>query len=582
MDQILVSVIANRLKAIGQQMGVVIERSAHSPLLVEGRDFSLGIYDVNGDLVEQTEYIPVLGYAAGPGVKAVIEYFKGDVYEGDAYLHNDTFSGANQNSDWKVVRPVFFNGECVAWTAITGHQADVGGAVPGSYNPYATDVFMEGIRITPIKIYEKGVKRRDVWDLVFGNVRLPIVADDIQAMVGGCIVGERELIRLLSQYGVETFYEAIQEIFNSTEKMACHVISRIPNGRYNAQWWVNDDGFDHSARMNIDVKITVEDEHMTFDFTGTHPQTKGYVNAPVPVTISSVMIAFFMLSEQNIAHNEAIRRCISFIIPEGTMLNPKFPAASGFGNHLSDQIVSAVMLALSEALPDRITAGWNPLLCSIMNGWDERKKAPYVDIMLNACKGGSGGTYGADGYDHIGLIASGGALAAQDPEMFELTNPLFLHKYEYAQDSAGAGRWRGGLGVETVFETLNEATQASIFGDGATNDTTAPGVLDGKSGARNYIILEYPNGEIYEAKMKDLVSDIPVKTLYRQLAGGGGGFGNPYERPVNLVARDVRCGYVSVTSAEKDYGVIMLNGKKGIVDGEKTKTLRNFKNEKWR
>lgn len=575
MDQILVSVIANRLRAVGRQMGVVIERSAHSPLLVEGRDFSLGIYDVNGDLIEQTEYIPILGYAAGPGVKAVIEYFKGDTYPGDVYLHNDTFTGGNQNSDWKVIRPVFFNGELVAWTAITGHQADVGGAVPGSYNPYATDLWQEGLRITPVKIYEKGEKRRDVWDLIFGNIRLPIVADDIQAMIGGCIVGERELIRLLEQYGVETFNETVQEIFNSTEKMARHIIRSIPNGVYSARWWANDDGFDHNKRMNIDVKVTVEDEHMSFDFTGTHPQTKGYVNAPLPVTISSVMITFFMLSEQTIAHNEAIRRCISFHVPEGTMLNPKFPAASGFGNHLSDQVCSAVMLALADALPNRITAGWNTLMCSIMNGMDTRRNAPYVDIMLNACKGGSGGTHGADGYDHIGLIASGGALAAQDPEMFEITNPLFLHKYEYAQDSAGAGQWRGGLGVETVFETLDDGGQASIFGDGSTEDTAAPGVLGGKSGSRNYIQFEYANGEVYEAKMKDLISDIPAKTIYKQLAGGGGGYGNPLKRPVQLVAREVKRGYVSEESAKRDYGVVMRDARKGIVDEQKTEALRN-------
>lgn len=574
MDQILVSVISNRLKAVGRQMGVVIERSAHSPLLVEGRDFSLGIYDVNGDLIEQTEYIPILGYAAGPGVKAVIEYFRGDVHEGDVYLHNDTFTGGNQNSDWKVIRPVFFNGECVAWTAITGHQADVGGSVPGSYNPYATDLFQEGLRITPVKIYEKGQKRRDVWDLIFGNIRLPIVADDIQAMIGGCIVGERELLNLLNQYGVEVFQETVREIFNSTEKMAKRIIASIPNGVYTARWWVNDDGFDHEARMNIDVKVTVEDERMTFDFTGTHPQTKGYVNAPFPVTISSVMIAFFMLSEQSIAHNEAIRRCIDFIVPEGTMLNPRFPAASGFGNHLSDQIVSAVMLALSEALPSRVTAGWNPLMCSIMNGWDERRNAPYVDIMLNACKGGSGGTQGADGYDHIGLIASGGALAAQDPEMFELTNPMFLHKYEFATDSAGAGKWRGGLGVETVFETLSGGGQASIFGDGATDDTAAPGMLGGKPGKANWIKLEYPDGKAYEAKMKDLVSDIPAGTMYRQLAGGGGGFGHPYERPAELVAREVKYGYVSAESALNDYGVVIRDASKGLVDEEKTNALR--------
>ena len=565
MDSILVSVISNRLKAIGRQMGAVIERSAHSPLLVEGRDFSLGIYTADGALIEQTEYIPILGYAAAPGVKAVVEYFKGDVYEGDVFLHNDTFTGGNQNSDWKVLKPVFFDGKLFGWTVITAHQADVGGAVPGSYNPYATDLWQEGIRITPLRIFSKGRKMKDVWDLVMGNVRLPVVGDDILAMVGGCTVGEKGLVNLLDQYGSKTVNEAISEIFDSTEKMAKSIIKQIPSGVYEGEWLVVDDGFDHEAEMKIKVKVTVEEERMHFDFTGTSPQTKGYVNAPLPVTISSVMISFFMLTEQEIAHNEAIQRCISIYVPEGTMLNPIFPAASGFGNHLSDQICSAIFIALSKALPEQVTAGWNSLLCSILNGTDERTQKPFVDIMLLGSKGGSGGTKGTDGYDHIGLIASGGALAAQDPEMFELTLPMTLQKYEYATDSCGAGEWRGGLGVEVLFTINADGVQASVFGDGGNETTAAPGILGGTNGAVNYIQFEYPDHTIYDSYTKDLISDIPKGTVYKQLAGGGGGYGDPKKRPAELVAKEVRYGYISKEFAKENYGVVISDEKRGEI-----------------
>ncbi|KAA9026989.1 hydantoinase B/oxoprolinase family protein [Niallia endozanthoxylica] len=566
MDSILVSVISNRLKAIGRQMGAVIERSAHSPLLVEGRDFSLGIYTADGVLIEQTEYIPILGYAAAPGVKAVVEYFKDDVYEGDVFLHNDTFTGGNQNSDWKVLKPVFHEGELFGWTTITAHQADVGGAVPGSYNPYATDLWQEGIRITPIRIFSKGKKLKDVWDLVMGNVRLPVVGDDILAMVGGCTVGEKELVKLLDQYSGKIVNEAISEIFDSTEKMAKSIIKTIPNGVYEGEWLVVDDGFDHEAEMKIKVTISVEDEQMHFDFTGTSQQTKGYVNAPLPVTISSVMISFFMLTEQEIAHNEAIQRCISIHVPEGTMLNPVFPAASGFGNHLSDQICSAIFIALSKALPEQVTAGWNSLLCAILNGTDQRTKSPFVDILLNGSKGGSGGTKGADGYDHIGLIASGGALAAQDPEMFELTLPFTLHKYEYATDSCGAGEWRGGLGVEVKFTINADGVQASVFGDGGSEATAAPGILGGTNGAVNSITLQYPDGREYKSFTKDLISDIPKGTVYRQLAGGGGGYGDPKKRPAEMVAKEVRYGYISKEYAKENYGVVIRDEKKGVIE----------------
>src|SRR5699024_8189676 len=245
-------------------------------------------------------------------------------------------------------------------------------------------------------------------DLVFGNVRLPVVADDITAMVGGCTVGEKEFLDLVDHYDVETINEAVVEIFKSTEKIAKKIIKSIPNGTYESQIMTYDDGSDHEKEMNIDLSIEVQDEKMIFGFSGTHEQTKGYVNAPLPVTISSVMIAFFMLSDQDLPHNDAIHNCIDITVPEGTMLNPKFPAASGFGNHLSDQIVTVVMMALSEVLPERVTGGWNPLLCGIINGKDPDTDAPFVDILLNGSKGGSGGTYGANGFDHIGLIASGG------------------------------------------------------------------------------------------------------------------------------------------------------------------------------
>ena len=192
-DAVLTSIIASRLEAIGGRMGLVVERSARSPLLVEGRDFSLGIYDADGVLLHQTEYIPVLGYATAPGMRAIARAFAGNVQEGDVVLHNDPFTGGNQLSDWKVAKPVFHEGEHFGWVVISAHQADVGGAVAGSYNPNATDLWQEGLRITPLKLYEGGRRRDDVWEFVFGNVRLDVVAEDVSAMIGSCTVGEREL-----------------------------------------------------------------------------------------------------------------------------------------------------------------------------------------------------------------------------------------------------------------------------------------------------------------------------------------------------------------------------------------------------
>lgn len=570
---ILTSVIASRLKTIGERMGVVVERSARSPLLVEGRDFSLGIYDVDGTLIEQTEYIPVLGYATSPGMRAIAAAFRDDVKEGDVVLHNDPYTGGNQLSDWKVAKPVFHDGVHFAWVVIAAHQADVGGAVPGSYNPNATDMWQEGLRITPLKLYDGGRRRDDVWDFVFGNVRLDVVADDVTAMIGACTVGERELRALVTRYGLAVYRDAVHGLLDAAELSARAVVSEIPDGTYRAEWYVNDDGIDHDGRWTIRVAITVDGDRIAFDFDGTDPQAAGYVNAPLAVTLSSVMIAFFMIAGRDIPHNDGVMRCIQVRAPEGTIVNPIFPAPSGFGNHLSDQIAAVIMLALADAVPEQVTACWNHLLATIVAGWNSRAGAPYVDILINACKGGGGGTYGADGYDHIGLITSGGAIAAQDPEMFEVVNPHFLTKYEYLPDSAGAGRWRGGLGVETEFVFTDSGIQASVFGDGGTEEMAAFGILGGGSGCPNLVEFRYPDGRVYRPRLKDLVADIPQGTVYRQIAGGGGGYGDPHLRPAERVAEEVRHGTISGASARDDYGVA-VDPETFQVDAAATARLR--------
>jgi N-methylhydantoinase B len=553
-DPILTSVIASRLKTIGERMGVVVERSARSPLLVEGRDFSVGIYAPDGTLVEQTEYIPVLGYATTPAMREIARRFAGRVCAGDVILHNDPYTGGNQLSDWRVTKPVFHDGEHVGWVVIVAHQADIGGNVPGSYNPLATDMWQEGLRITPVKLYDGGVRRDDVWDLIFGNVRLDVVADDVTAMIGACTVGERELGALLDRYGIERYRQAVAGLLDAAEASARAVISGIADGVYRADWTVHDDGIDHEGRWTLRLAVTVAGDRMTFDFAGTDPQATGYINTPRAVTISAVMIAFFMVAEEEMPHNDGVLRCIEVLTPEGSLVNPRFPAPTCFGNHVADQLAAVIMLALVDAVPRRVTAAWNHLLASIVSGFDERIGAPYVDILINACKGGGGATWGADGYDHIGLIGSGGAIAAQDPEMFEVVNPHLLHRFEYLPDSAGAGRWRGGLGVITELEFLDDGAQMSIFGDGDTPETTAFGILGGLPGSVNEITFEFPDGRVLRPRLKDLVSNIPRGTIYRQRAGGGGGYGDPSLRPADRVERDVLNGVLSPERARADYG----------------------------
>jgi N-methylhydantoinase B len=278
----------------------------------------------------------------------------------------------------------------------------------------------------------------------------------------------------------------------------------------------------------------------------------------------------------DIPHNDGMVRPIKIIIPDGTILNAKYPAATTFGNHLCPPNADAIMRALSRAIPKRITAGWNQLLCYLTTGYDRRKKNNYVDIGFLGLKGGSGGTDGVDGYDHIGMIDASGGVLDQDYEMFEQQTPHLLLKHEYWLNSAGAGQWRGGLGVETEFKIGGEQTKVVTFGDGDVEP--AFGLFGGKDSTLNKIVLYYPDDKVYKTTTKDLVENVSEGTILFQQAGGGGGYGNPLLRDAKKVAQEVRNGIISPEQARESYGVV-LDLESFAVDIDETKRLRQVKND---
>lgn len=573
-DPILVTVIQRRLKAITEEMGLVMLRTARSPILSEARDFVTGLYDAKGNTIEQTAYIPILAFAMPAGMKYIVKYFEGRLYPGDVIIHNDPYTGGNQPADITVACPIFVGDKLVGFSAIKGHQADVGGAVAGAYNPNATEIFQEALRITPTKIYERGEKRQDVWDLIFGNIRFPIVQEDILAAKGGCAVGEREMTKLINRYGWERFDAHLQHLFDATEQQMRAEIRDIPDGVYKGSSTVHFDGFNADSKMDVKVTITIAGDQMSLDFTGTSAQTPGYVNAPPSSSQSAATLTLLMcLKDPNIPQNAGLSRPLSFHMPEGSMLNPRFPAATMFGNHLTDQISTAIFDALSPALPERVTAPWNAMFAIAAVGFNSRTQQPFVDILFNALKGGGGAMQGVDGYDHIGLILCGGGLLAQDPEMFEMKDPLFLHRFEYKTDSAGAGRWRGGLGVETEMEFLGDNNMISAFGDGVDVGSEAQGILGGHKGMLNSGELFFPDGRHHRCKSKEVVAGIPKGTRWHQVAGGGGGFGDPLKRPAELVASEVLNGIISPAAARENYGVV-IDPTSGRLDATATAALR--------
>jgi len=554
-DPILLSVFARAFKAMTDEMSISLQKTTRSPILCEAKDFVTGVYDAEGRMLEQTENLPILSFSLGPVCQHIIDYFGDELYPGDVIFHNDVFSMGNQNNDVAVYKPIFFEDRLVAFSACKGHQADIGGAVAGGYNPNATEVWQEALRIPPVKVYEKGRLRRDVWDFIFANIRFDIVQEDMRAEIGACVVGERCMLNLLEKYGLECYETHKQALFEATRRMMEAEIATIPNGEYCGESTIYYDGRNKGREYRIRVTIIVGDRRITFDYSRTDPQSDAFVNGTFTSSASAAMLTFLQMVNPDIPHNQGMVEPVRMVIPTGTILNAAFPAATTYGNHLCPANADAIARALAPVVPDRVTAGWNHLLCSLTTGEDPRKGEKYVDICFLGLKGGSGALAGVDGYDHIGMIDASGGVLDQDYEMFEQQTPHVLLRHEYLRDSAGAGQWRGGLGVETMFEVGSDDTQLVVFGDGDVEP--AFGLHGGGKGSLNSIELRYPDGKEYVPSSLDLIRGVPRGAIYRQLAGGGGGYGDPKERPAETVAREVQNGVVSIRAARDVYGVVV-------------------------
>lgn len=552
-DKILLSIFQRAFKSITDEMSISLTKTTRSPILCEAKDFVTGLYDAEGNMLEQTENLPILSFSLGPVCKVILDQYGENIFEGDVIIHNDVFSMGNQNNDVAIFKPIFCEGILIGWSAAKGHQADIGGAVQGGYNPNATEVWQEALRIPAVKLYEKGKFREDVWNLIFANIRLTMVQEDIKAQIGACSLGERRLNALVSKYGIACYEAHKKELFNSTETMMRAEIASVPNGRYEGSSMVYYDGKHPGSKFEIKAIITVKDEEIIFDFSESSPQTNGFVNGTYTSSCSAITLTFLQMVNPNIPHNQGMIRPLTYIVPEGTILNASYPKATTFGNHLCPQVADSIFKALGPAMPGRVTAGWNHLLCSLFTGDHPRTKEKYVDICFMGLKGGSGALAGDDGYDHIGMIDASGGLLDQDYEMYEQQTPHLILKHEYLSNSGGVGKWRGGLGVETIIKMGGENTKMVVFGDGDVEPNY--GLFGGKGSVLNSITLTYPDGQNHIPKSKDIVEGIPDGTVYKQVAGGGGGYGNPNERDRDAVKWDLRNEVITKEQAVNEYGL---------------------------
>ncbi len=569
-DVFLAAVLQRKLRSIAEEMGVTVLRTTRSPLLNQAGDLGTAIFNSDGETLEQAEYIPIIALSLRLACEHVRKFFGDDIHPGDVILHNDVYYGGLQHADTGVLVPVFHGPEIVGWVACKGHQADIGGAVAGGCNPEATEVWQEAFRIPPVKVCDAGQMRHDVWNLIFSNVRLrDVVEADMRALIGACEVGRREVAALVEKVGLAAFKEATGWMMDSAEARMRVEIREIPNGIYCGESTAVFDTKYGREECTIRVSIAVTDEDIELDYSGTDQQNVRYTNAPFASSWSAAIMSLLMLVDPAIPHNDGIVRPIKVKIPEGTFLNPKFPAATFYGNFLSVPNFEAIMKAMSDALPARVSAAWNRPLVARVTGINPATRRWYHDILFLGLKGGSGAVHGMDGYSQAAPVFCP-ALRTHDYELFEIQDPHVLIKHEYLTDSAGAGQWRGGLGVELVCRLDGVEMIAVTQGDG--RDTPAFGLRGGRSGTINKITLQMPDGSTYEPRAMEIIPTLPAGTTLIQTTGGGGGFGDPAARDIESIARDVRDGIVSGSAAQELYGAVL--SAEGQVDAAKTAKAR--------
>lgn len=575
-DAITASVLQRRVDAIAKEMATMLMRSSRSPIFNEIGDLVTVVFDKDGNTLAQAEFAAIIAFGAHPALEYIINYYGDDIHEGDVIIHNDVYHGGNQNADTGIFMPIFSQGQLVGWTAAKGHMADIGGMTAGGYDPNARDIWQEALRIPPVKVAEKGVFRKDVWDFISANIRFDFVMEDVKSMIGCCTIGGRRLGELIERYTLPVYENHMNYILESSARQVRAEVSRWADGHYYGESWMVSDGFDTTKRYKVACNIEIKGDEISFDFSDSDDQAPGITNMPPASAKGAVRIAFLMLlasGDINIPTNQGLFEPIKTVFREGSVLNPRFPAATVFGNQMADEVVECIMTALAGILPDRVSAGWNKYICTSTNGVDPRTNEEFGTLTVFQ-RTGPGGVQGTDGWDALGFTGTAGQMRAPDPEMFELTSPHFLEYHEYLPDSAGAGEFRGGMGTRSAWISYGENQHGVTLGDNVRSEGAVParGLFGGKDSGLNDMTVTFPDGTSRLWGSKEIIA-LPSGTRIESLLGGGAGYGDPFNRPAAKVLAEVRDGILSPEKAREDYGVV-LTADGAAVDTAQTTALR--------
>ncbi|WGS19204.1 MULTISPECIES: hydantoinase B/oxoprolinase family protein [unclassified Bradyrhizobium] len=558
-DPVMLAILQRQLDHITLQMGTVMMRTARSPIFSQSHDFSCFMSNATGETVAQADGLPVHSGGGGFAVRAVLRDFADHIEDEDVFMLSDPYvAGGNHLPDWTLIRPVFVDGEMLGFCSNRAHQSDIGGGAAGTYNAAATEIFHEGIRLPVLKLVEKGKLRDDLWRLLLLNTRCPeLMEGDLGAMLGSTRIGANRMKEVIEQLGVQKGNAYLAALLDYGERRMRQAIAELPDGSWEAADVSDNDCFE-SVDIETRVKVTIRGDEITFDFTGTSPQIKGFKNSSIANTHSAVYCALSSFLDSAIPRNEGVYRCVKIVAPDGTIVNALPPAPMTMNTVFpAIDIMNACWGALAQVDPDRACAGWGKAVYSISAG---TKPSGEVFVLYHwHGSSGGGAVKGRDGFVTTSHQMTLGGMIIPNVESYEQSYPIRIHRYQMRLDAGGAGQYRGGPGVDYVADIL-VGGEHLLRGEGSRKPTGA-GVNGGLWGAKGSLRgFDSTTGEEFYCPQYGVQQVKPFRLVIE--ASAGGGWGHPHNRDPEAVLRDVRDEVVSKEAALALYGIeISADGK---------------------
>lgn len=570
-DPITLEVVCESLIAIVREMRATIIRASYSSVIWELDDFSCAIFDPQAQMIAQSDDHPGHVMPMPWSVRCAMEDFAGDIHPGDVILLNDAYRGGTHLNDVTLLYPVFDGDELLIFPAVRAHWADVGGMVPGSYSGLSTNIYQEGVRIPPIKLYEAGRLSRPAMTLLMANMRLPDERQgDLEASLGACRVAEMRIRKLLGRYGRKTVLDCIALNLDRTERRMREKIAALPDGEYLAEDYLE---FFQDGRFDpvlLRLALRVRGDEVVVDFAGSNPQVPGVVNSTLAVAGAGVFVALKSTLDPGGAVNQGAFRPIRLKAPEASIVDVRPDAPAGAHGEVRKRVISAMLAALAPIIPDRVSGD----LCgtsfpNAIGGYSARRARSYVYVEVPA--GGNGGFLEDDGSSAFVNVDFGNIRSIHNAESLENEMPLLVERSRLRPDTGGEGATRGGLGMSREIRLLDGEARYSVLADRAV---VPPFGVGGAHSAGPVCVYVIRDGARRDFPTPGKVTNHPIVAgdVVVMQSAGGGGYGDPLARGPERVRADVRAGYVSRERARDRYGVVLRDD--GSVDDGETTTLR--------